>query len=284
MSFFGWFKNLKNKNKKRAAEFKVGLALGSGGAKGYAELGALYAFEQNGIEFDVIAGTSIGSVIGAFYAAGYSATDCVELLKSVDVGEIKNLFMIKMDTLGLFRVIDRTIGNLDIEELKKPFRAIATELETGDEYVIKSGSVATALCASSSYPPFFKPVSAYGKRLIDGAFSNSVPADHVREMGADFIVGIDLSSHVKSGGGVLSKIFPEFKGGADKPWEKGYDNADIMLHPDLSAYKPVSFYAANEMFDIGYACAAEKIEEIISGINAAKAAKGIKVKGYKVKR
>lgn len=273
-----WEKIKKLFKRKPAPEFKLGLALGSGGAKGYAELGALYAFEQNGIEFDIIAGTSIGSVIGAFYADGYSATDCLELLKSVDVSEIKNLFMIKMDTLGLFRSIDRSIGSLNIEELKKPFRAVATVLDTGEEYVFKTGNVAKALCASSAYPPFFKPVLVDGKSLIDGAFANSVPADHVKEMGADYIVGIDLSSHVKSGGGILSMIFPEFKGGAEIPWQKGYDNSDVMLHPNLTAYKSVSFSAANEMFEIGYACAVEHMEEIKAGINAAKVKKGIKIK------
>ncbi len=275
MSFFKWLKIF---GKKPEPEFKLGLALGSGGAKGYAELGALYAFEQNGIEFDMVAGTSIGSIMGAFYAAGYSVTDCIELMKNIDVSEIKNLFMIKMDTLGLFTVIDRTIGNLNIEELKKPFRAVATDLETGKEYVFESGSVAQALCASSAYPPFFKPVIVDGKQLIDGAFTNSVPADLVREMGADYIVGIDLSSHVKGGGGLLSVIFPEFKGGAEEPWKKGYDNSDFMLHPNLAAYKSVSFSAANEMFDIGYACASEHMSEIKSGIIAAKTKKGIKIK------
>ena len=275
MSFWGKFKNLFKR--KPAPEFKLGLALGSGGAKGYAELGALYYFERNGLEFDIVAGTSIGSVIGAFYAAGYSATDCLELLKGINLSEIKNLFMINMDTLGLFRVIDRTIGNLDIEELKKPFRAVATVLDTGAERVLDKGSVAKALCASSAYPPFFKPVIIDGEQLIDGAFSNSVPADKVREMGADYIVGIDLSSHVKSGGGFLSIIFPEFKGGVDKPWQKGYENADFMLHPDLSAYKPVSFSAADLMFEIGYECARENFQKIKQGINAAKLKKGVKI-------
>lgn len=276
MSFWGKFKSLFKR--KPAPTFKLGLALGSGGAKGYAELGALYAFEQNGIEFDIIAGTSIGSVIGAFYAAGYSSTDCVELLNSVNVSEIKNLFMIKMDTLGLFNVIDRTIGGLDIEELKKPFRAIATELDTGKEHVFKSGNVAKALCASSSYPPFFKPVNIDGVKYIDGAFANSVPADQVKEMGADFIVGVDLSSHTKSGGGLLSFIFPEFKGGADEPYKKGYDNADVMLSPDLTAYKSVSFSAGHVMFDIGYEEALKHMPEIKAKILAAKLKKGVKDK------
>ena len=276
MSFWSKFKGLFKR--KPAPEFKLGLALGSGGAKGYAELGALYAFEQNGIEFDIIAGTSIGSIIGAFYAAGYSATDCAELLKSVKVSEIKNLFMINMDTLGLFNVIDRTIGSLNIEELKKPFRAVATELDTGKEHVFTSGNVAKALCASSSYPPFFKPVIIDGVKYIDGAFANSVPADAVKEMGADFIVGIDLSSHTKSSGGPLSFIFPEFKGGADEPYKKGYDNADVMLSPNLKEYKSVSFSAGHEMFDIGYSEALKHMPEIKAKINAAKIKKGVKVK------
>ncbi|MBQ9486112.1 MAG: patatin-like phospholipase family protein [Clostridia bacterium] len=272
MNLFKWFK------KKPQPEFRLGLALGSGGAKGFAELGALYALEQNGIEFDIVAGTSIGSIIGAFYAAGYSSTDISELLKSVDVSEIKNFFMIKMDTLGLMKVIDRTIGDLDIEELKKPFKAVATELDTGKEYVFDKGNVATALAASSSYPPFFKPVSVGGVKLIDGAFTNSVPADLVRGMGADYVVGIDLSSHVKSGGGILSAIFPEFDGGVEEPWQKGYENSDVMLHPDLSEYKAVSFAAGNKMYEIGYECAMKRISEIKAGIAAVKAKKGIKVK------
>ena len=276
MSFWGKFKSLFKR--KPAPTFKLGLALGSGGAKGYAELGALYCFEQNGIEFDIVAGTSIGSIIGAFYAAGYSSTDCAELLKSVNASEIKNLFMINMDTLGLFKVIDRTIGNLDIEELKKPFRAVATELATGKEHVFKDGNVAKALCASSSYPPFFKPVIIDGVKYIDGAFANSVPADLVKEMGADFIVGIDLSSRRKSGGGILSHVFPEFKGGTEKPWQKGYDTADVMLSPNLTAYKSVSFSAAHEMFDLGYAEALKHMPEIKAKIAAAKLKKGIKDK------
>ena len=135
MGFFSWFIK-----KKQPPKIKLGLALGSGGAKGFTHIGALKAFEEHGIEFDIVAGTSIGSVVGAFYSAGYSAVDIIELLKRIDLGEIKNLFMIKMDTSGLFNVIDREIGQMNIEELKKPFRCVATQLETGKEHVFSSGS------------------------------------------------------------------------------------------------------------------------------------------------
>ncbi len=268
MGFFSVFKLFKKKPK----SFKIGLALGSGGAKGFAELGALRAMEENGINFDVIAGTSIGSIIGAFYANGYTSTDILELLKTIDVGDVKSKFMINMDTSGLFNVIDKSIGSLNIEELKKPFRAVATELESGAEYVFKSGNVATALVASSSYPPFFKPVVIDNKRYIDGAFVNSVPADLVRQMGADYVIGIDLANHEPKSG-ILERIFPTYQGKVKEPWKKGYENADVMLHPNLTAFKSVSFGAGSQMYDIGYQCAIENMPQILKDIENLKKSK-----------
>lgn len=251
--------------RKKPKEIKLGLALGSGGAKGFAELGALKAFEENGIEFNVIAGTSIGSIIGAFYANGYSSTDILELIKKIDLSDVKKLFMLNMDTSSVFNIIDTTIGSLNIEELKKPFKAIATEIESGDEQVFDKGSTALALCASSSYPPFFKPVVIDGKRYVDGAFSNSVPADRVKEMGADYIVGIDLANHQQKQS-FLSRIFPTYQGKTKEPWKKGYENSNVMLHPDLSEYSPVQIKDADAMFEIGYKCAMDAMPKILTDI------------------
>lgn len=237
--------------RKKPNKLKIGLALGSGGAKGFAHVGVLKAFEENGIEFDVVAGTSIGSVVGAFYSAGYSATDIIELLSRIDFGEIKNLFMIKMDTFGMFKVIDREIGSLNIEELKKPFMAVATHLESGEEHVFSSGSVASALCASSSIPPFFKPVLIDGERYVDGAYTNAMPADLVKQMGADYVVSIDLST-TDSKSGILSKIFPSYKSKVENPYEKGYANSDVILHPDLNEFSSIAFWQGAKMYDIGY--------------------------------
>lgn len=260
----GFFSKL-FKIKKTPAEVKVGLALGSGGAKGFAELGAMRAFEENDIRFDCFAGTSIGSILGAFFADGYTSTDVRELLRGVDFNEIKNLFMINMSTAGLFGVIDRFIGSLTFEELKKPFKAVATNVDTGEEKVFDSGSVAEALCASSAMPPFFKPVVIGEERFIDGAFCNSVPADLVRGMGADYVIGIDLKNHEEKGG-VISRLIPTFKGSVEKPWQKGYDNSDVMLHPDLTYYKATSFFAGEEMYEIGYRAAIEKMPQIKSDL------------------
>lgn len=256
MGFFSWLKSLRKPKK-----IKLGLALGSGGAKGFAHLGALKAFEENGIEFDVVAGTSIGSIVGAFYANGYTSTDISELLKRINFADIANAFMLKMDTSGLFDVIEKNIGALDIEELKKPFFAIATELDTGDEKVFSNGSVAKALCASSSMPPFFKPVIIDGVRYIDGAFVNSVPADVVKNAGADYVVGIDLSTR-DAKPSALTKLFPTYQSKVSEPWATGYKFSDVMLHPNLTDYSAVSFYAGDKMYDIGYQTALEQIPKI----------------------
>ena len=114
MGFFSWLFRIKPK------KLKIGLALGSGGAKGFAELGALKAFEEAGIEFDMVSGTSIGSIIGAFYADGYSVTDISEMLKRVSPSEIINPLMVGMDMGGLKKLLDRELGDKNIEELKKP--------------------------------------------------------------------------------------------------------------------------------------------------------------------
>jgi len=260
MGLFSWLTKFKKPFKP-----KLGLALGSGGAKGFAELGALKAFEENGVEFDIIAGTSIGSIVGAFYADGYSVTDIFELLKRINFGEITNLFMINMDTSGMFKVIDRTIGSLNIEELKKPFKTVATEIETGSEHVFDKGSVATALCASSCIPPFFKPILIDGLRFVDGAFSNAIPADLVKEMGADYIVGIDLANR-EAKPSLLMRLFPTYKSKVDNPSEKGYQYSDVMLHPNLDDYTAVSFSAGSQMFDIGYQTAMEHMDKILNDI------------------
>ena len=255
--------------KKKPKKIKIGIALGSGGAKGFSHLGALKAFEENGVEFDIVAGTSIGSLVGALYCSGYSATDIYKLIENVDVGEIKNLLMVNMDTLGLKRVIERNLKVQNIEELPKPFMVVTTNLETAEEKVFSKGNIASAVCASCSYPPFFKPVEIDGERYIDGAFCNSVPADLVKEMGADFIIGIDLANH-DAQPGFLQRIFPTYQGKVEKPWQKGYEFSDIMLHMDLKDYKSISFDKRAEMFDIGYKTAMENMPKILDGIENAK--------------
>ena len=272
MGFFSWL------FKRKTPKYKLGLALGSGGAKGFAELGVLRAFEENGITFDCVGGTSIGSIISAAYAEGFSSIEITELLKSVDYSEITNLFMIRMDMTGMFKVLDKTLGGKNIEQLVKPYIAIGTEVETGEEKVFSSGNLAEALCASCSIPPFFKPMVIDGKRYVDGAFSNSVPSDRVRELGADYVVAVDLSNH-QAKPSMISKFIPTYKGKVEKPWLKGYEFADVMIHPNLNKYQATSFGSWAEMYDIGYASAISVMPQILQDIQLLKNGKYKKLKG-----
>ena len=132
--------------------------------------------------------------------------------------------------------------------------------------------MAAALCASSSIPPFFKPAVIDGVRYVDGAFTNSIPADAVRDMGADYVVGIDLSTQ-DSKTGLLSKLFPTYKSKVEDPLEKGSANSDVMLHPDLNEFSSVAFWHGLKMYDIGYHHALSfipKIKQDIENLQKAK--------------
>lgn len=255
--------------KKNKRQIKIGYALGSGGAKGFATLGVIKALEENDIYPDVIAGTSIGSIIGALLANGYSSTDITEMLKSFNLGKLINAVMLSVDGDAVKSTLDDYLGEKNFNELKKPFSAIATDLHTGEEVVLNSGNVASAITASSCYPPFFKPYEIDGELLVDGAFTNSVPADVVKNLGADFIIGVDLSDH-QSKPSILSRIFPTYQGKVEKPWQKGYEYSDIVLQIPLSGYKSTSFKDGEVMFNIGYNFAKEKIQEIKGLLDNAK--------------
>jgi len=244
---------------------KLGLALGSGGAKGMGHLGALKAFEEENIKFDIITGTSIGSIIGSMYAKGYSSIDILELLKTINISDIKKFIMIRMDMLNAQNVIDDLMGEMNIEDLKIPFAAVSVDLNSGREVIFKKGSVAKAVSASSAYAPFFKPVIIDGMALVDGAYVNAIPTDVAKEMGADYVIGIDLSSqklNVESSKSFLDEFFPVNNIASKNSRIKGYQNADIMLTPDLRMFKSTSLAGSEEMFEAGYIEAKSKMEQI----------------------
>ena len=260
----GFWSFLKSKFSKKKAV--IGLALGSGGAKGFAHLGALKAFEENGIEFDVIGGTSIGSIVGAFYADGYTSTDIYGLISGLNLKEMLTGIPFNMDMSNIKKVLDRQIGGKNIEDLKKPMVVVATDADEMTEVVFKNGNVATALCGSSCFDPFFRPViDTDGRRLIDGAYVNAIPADRVAELGADYIVGIDLSAFKETTSGENSS-------------SQGYNYSNVMLTPDLREYKAIAYNKRNEMYELGYQSAMEKMAEIKADYTLLRAGKKLKKK------
>ena len=182
---------------------KIGLALGGGGARGLAHIGVIKALVENGIDISFIAGTSMGALVGGWYAATKDINALENIFSNVSKDEI-NMFtkILKKRDGGSLRVKDHiftdflgdTLKRANIENLKIPFWAVATDIKNGDEVVIKKGNLLEAIRASAALPIVFNPVAFDDRLLMDGGFSNPVPADVVKQMGAECVIAVDISS------------------------------------------------------------------------------------------
>jgi len=210
---------------------KIGLVLSGGGARGAAHIGVLKILEEKRVPIDVISGTSFGAIVGGLYAAGYSAAEMEEIASSIDWTdslsgraprdersfrrkEEDNDYLVKLKigiVDGKFKLPSGLItpNNLrlmlkdlivdvsdadDFSKLKIPFRAVATDLETGKAVVLDQGSLASAIVASMAVPALFPPVEYEGRLLVDGGVSNNVPINVARDMGADIVIVVDIST------------------------------------------------------------------------------------------
>ncbi len=186
---------------------KIGVVLGGGAARGIAHVGALQALEENGIFPDVIAGTSVGALVGGLYAAGLSAArlraiiptiswfDLVSLkMPGINLTDIaKSLPMGLVDLDKMIPWIDSLVGSpVKIEELNIPFAAIGTDLLTGEIVVMNRGLLAPAIRASCSVPSVFTPYRRNGRLLVDGVVANNLPVNIAQDLGADYVIAVDL--------------------------------------------------------------------------------------------
>lgn len=183
---------------KAEQDFTVGLALGAGAAKGFAHIGVLDALEQAGVRIDMIAGSSMGSVIGGGYAAGLSVEALSEVALDSDWIDVLTLLDPVFPTRGFIdgQKIEEFLDNLfehkNIEDLSMPFAATTVDILKGDLYIINSGNLAKAARASSSIPIVFNPQSIGEMVLVDGGMIDPVPIDVVRNMGADYIIAVNV--------------------------------------------------------------------------------------------
>lgn len=182
---------------------KIGLALGSGASRGWSHIGVINALEKAGIEPDIVCGTSVGAVVGASYAAG-NLEALQEWVLASSQSDVYRFFNIKFSQSG-FVDIDRLnkflhdyVANesLTIEELSKPFIAVSTDLETGQEAWLREGNVAQAVRASMSLPGIFPPVRDNGRWLVDGGLVNPVPVTACHALGADVVIAVNLNADI----------------------------------------------------------------------------------------
>jgi len=181
---------------------KIGLALGSGGPRGLAHIGVIKALEQEDIPIDLIAGCSIGAMIGGMYAATKDIGWIEKTAQETDWRRVLSLLvepsllsggLVGGDKVERF-LLDQ-LGKEEISKLKIPFMAIATDIRNGKEIRIEKGDLARAIRASLSIPLVFKPTMWEGKLLVDGGLSDPVPDEAVRKMGADIVIAVNLDAH-----------------------------------------------------------------------------------------
>ena len=179
---------------------KIGLALGGGGARGFALIGVVKAFEEENIKFDYISGTSIGSIVGAMLADGVTSEKMQSIASKIRVKDIRKnkIPFMPSTTEPIENIIIDVLGDIDVQDLKTPFCAVAVDMVSGNEVDITKGRLCKALAGSCAVPTVFNAVEFEDKVLFDGGLQNTIPADVLRKFGCDAVVSIDINSDRKS--------------------------------------------------------------------------------------
>ncbi|MDO5609671.1 MAG: patatin-like phospholipase family protein [Pseudomonadota bacterium] len=232
------------------AKIKVGLALGGGAAKGFAHIGVIKMLEANGIHADVVAGTSAGSVVGALYASGMTPYQMQTQAFALDESKIRDVSLFSGGLVKgqkLQDYVNELVGNQPMERFAKPFAAVATELSEGKRTAFVRGNAGQAVRASCSIPGVFEPAPIGKARYVDGGVVSPVPVDAARELGADFVIAVDISS--KAGGnrpgnmiGIVNQSITIM---GQRLGEQEMKRADIVIRPRVGQIGSADFDQKN---------------------------------------
>jgi NTE family protein len=235
----------------------IGIALGGGFARGFAHLGVLQVLEQNHIPISCIAGTSVGSILGAAYASGAPLARIIatcRTLKFRDIGRwsVSRLGLASNHRLG--DLIDRVFDSQDFEDLRIPLAVVATDLNNGEPVVLTHGSLKDAIRASCAFPGLFEPVNIGTRCLVDGGLVAPVPTQAARKLGAEFVLGVQVG--IQDGHrGAPSNIFQVVARAVSaaqkhqlEAWER---HADLVLRPDVHSIAWDDFDRADEAIEAG---------------------------------
>ena len=254
----------------------LGLALGSGGARGVAHIGVLAALEEEGIIPDYIAGCSMGAVVGGCYAAGMSLDkirDIALKLKPRNILDIGPSFFSRMSILRTNKVknlLTYYLGDIKLENMQIPFKCVATDLYSGELYVFEKGSAAAAVQASSTIPGVFAPVKKQGMFLVDGGCLCRVPVKVVKEMGAEVVVGVDVlantSEPVEEITNIVSLLLRVFDlmDAQQTELRNRLDNAlcDLYLRPEMKGMSQYQIKDLEKAYKEGYKLGKANVQKI----------------------
>lgn len=246
---------------------KVGLALGSGGARGFAHLGVIKVLVEEGIPIDLIAGSSMGAMVACFYGAGIEMEQLYKLSTSFKRKYYLDFTVPKMGFIAGKRVKELirifTKGK-NIEELNIPVGVVATDLMTGEKIIFKEGPIADAVRASIAIPGIFVPEKWNGRILVDGGVIDRIPVSVVKEMGADIVIAIDVSQVKRNE--EISSIYDVIMQSIDIMQKELVSNrefaSDIMIRPKVDMYSSRAFTNIKEIIEIGENEARKEIDNI----------------------
>jgi len=248
-------------------EPKIGLALGSGGARGFAHLGVLKVLRENGIPIDLIAGSSMGAVVGTLYAAGTSIERLYQFALAFKRKYYLDYTVPKMGFISGNRVkelIRLFTHQKHFHQLNIPVAVVATDLYDGKKVIFKEGPVADAVRASIAIPGIFVPEKIDGRLLVDGGVVDRVPVSVVKEMGADIVIAVDVS-HVKKNEDITS-IFDVILQSLDIMQDELVHHreiaSDVMIRPHVEQYSSRAFTNIKEIIEIGETEAQKHVEKI----------------------
>jgi NTE family protein len=261
-------------------KIKIGLALGGGAARGFAHIGVIKALEAQGIVPDIVVGTSAGSLVGALYAAGNNGFALHKLALEMDEAAISDWSVpLFAKASGMFKgealqnYVNRTVNNLPLEKMKIPFGAVATDLHSGLPVLFQRGNTGLAVRASSAVPGLFQPVVIGAHTYVDGGLVAPVPVSFARQMGADFVIAVNISAQpdVQAADSSLEVLLQTFAimGHSINRYElKG---ADIVIQPSLGAMKGSDFNGRNVAVLAGEQATSNMMAEIKRKLEAMRA-------------
>ncbi len=260
---------------------RVGLALSSGAARGLAHIGVLAVLEREGIPIDIIAGTSMGALVGALYAQGRGVDEMEGLAGTWGAKRLALFVEPTLSKTGLImgRKIEGAfksiIGDVEFRDLGIPFACVATDVDSGEEVVIKRGLVREGIRASSSIPVLLAVAKWEGRYLVDGSLVNPVPVSVLREMGADFIIAVNVRSDIQDKvhrvnegqlehkePNIFSIIMQTVHIAGYQALRASLSGADVLIEPQVSSIGFFDFHRSQECFLKGVLAAEEAVVEI----------------------
>jgi NTE family protein len=261
----------------QARHVKIGLALGGGAARGFAHIGVIKALEAQGIVPDIVVGTSAGSVVGAMYAYGYSGFTLQKMAMEMDEASIsdwalpffsKSSGVLKGEALQAY--VNKAVHGQPIEKLKIPFGAVATDLKTGQPILFRRGNTGMAVRASSAVPSVFQPVSIAGHTYVDGGLVAPVPVRFAKEMGAEFIIAVNISSatEAQATASSLDVLMQTFTIMGQRLNQHELKDADVVITPALGAMGSADFNGRNLAVLAGEQAAASVMSQLKARLKA----------------